>query len=102
MKPMNAKAKKPGARRSPCPVAGTLDIVGDKWWRLIVRDMRHGKRTYGELAASPEGIPTNILADRLRRMEDAGIVARDAYQQNPPRYAYTLTEKGRDLGDIMQ
>jgi DNA-binding HxlR family transcriptional regulator len=100
---MIAKAKKRGgARRSPCPVAGTLDIVGDKWSLLIVRDMRHGKRTYGELAASPEGIPTNILADRLRRLEDAGIVARDAYQERPPRYAYTLTEKGRDLGDIMQ
>ena len=100
---MNAKAKKTGqARRSACPVAGTLDLVGDKWSLLIVRDMRHGKRTYGELAASAEGIPTNILADRLRRMEDAGLIARDAYQQNPPRYAYTLTEKGCDLGDIMQ
>ena len=100
---MNTKAKKRGGpRRSACPVAGTLDIVGDKWSLLIVRDMRHGKRTYGELAASPEGIPTNILADRLRRLEDAGIVARDAYQEHPPRYAYTLTEKGRDLGDVMQ
>ena len=88
--------------RSNCPVNFGLETFGDKWSLLIVRDMRHGKRTYGELAASPEGIPTNILADRLRRMEDAGIVARDAYQQNPPRYAYTLTEKGRDLGDIMQ
>ena len=99
---MNAKAKKPnGPRRSACPVAGTLDIVGDKWSLLIVRDMRHGKRTYGELAASPEGIPTNILADRLRRLAESGIVARDAYQEHPPRYAYTLTEKGRDLGEIM-
>jgi len=100
---MIAKDKKTrGARRSSCPVAGTLDIVGDRWSLLIVRDMRHGKRTYGELAASPEGIPTNILADRLRRLEEAGIVTRDAYQEHPPRYEYTLTEKGRDLGDIMQ
>ena len=88
-------------RRSRCPVAGTLDIVGDKWSLLIVRDMRHGKRTYGELAASPEGIPTNILADRLRRLEGAGIVVRDAYQERPVRYAYSLTEKGRDLGEIV-
>lgn len=100
---MNANAKKAKApRRSPCPVAGTLDIVGDKWSLLIVRDMRHGKRTYGELAASPEGIPTNILADRLRRLEEAGIVARDAYQEHPPRYVYTLTEKGRDLDEIVR
>src|SRR3978361_1347357 len=100
---MNAKAKKPAApKRSLCPVAGTLDIVGAKWSLLIVRDMRHGKRTYGELAGSSEGIPTNILADRLRRLEAAGIVSRDAYQERPPRYAYTLTEKGRDLGEILQ
>ena len=85
-----------------CPVAGTLDIVGDKWSLLIVRDMRHGRRTYGELAASPERIPTNILADRLRRLEEAGIVDRDAYQEHPPRYAYTLTEKGRDMGEIVR
>ena len=79
-------------------MANTLDIVGDKWSLLIIRDMRHGKRTYGELADSPERIPTNILADRLRRLEDAGIVARSAYQERPPRYAYTLTDKGKDLG----
>jgi DNA-binding HxlR family transcriptional regulator len=76
---MNAKAeKRSGLRRSACPVANTLDIVGDKWSMLIVRDMRHGKRTYGELARSPEGIPTNILADRLRRLEEAGIIERAA------------------------
>jgi DNA-binding HxlR family transcriptional regulator len=67
-----------------------------------VRDMRHGRRTYGELADSPEGIPTNILADRLRRLEDAGLVVRSAYQERPVRYAYTLTAKGDDLGDVLQ
>ncbi|HSQ04131.1 MAG TPA: helix-turn-helix domain-containing protein [Burkholderiales bacterium] len=100
---MNPKAEKRAAlRRSACPVANTLDIVGDKWSLLIIRDMRYGKRTYGELADSPEGIPTNILADRLRRLEEAGIVLRSAYQDRPPRYAYTLTDKGRDLGELLQ
>lgn len=100
---MNSRAKGTKTpRRSVCPVAGTLDIVGDKWSLLIVRDMRDGKRTYGEFVASPEGIPTNILADRLRRLEEAGIVAREAYQEHPPRYAYALTEKGRDLGDVVR
>jgi len=100
---MNAKSKKRSAwRRSSCPVANTLDIVGDKWSLLIIRDMRHGKRTYGELADSPERIPTNILADRLRRLEEAEIVARSAYQDRPPRYAYTLTDKGKDLGELLQ
>jgi DNA-binding HxlR family transcriptional regulator len=100
---MNAKAKKTSEpKRSACPVAGTLDIVGDKWSLLIVRDMAAGKRTYGEFAASPEGIPTNILADRLRRLGEAGIVVREAYQEHPPRYAYVLTDKGRDLGDVVR
>ncbi|KDP84660.1 helix-turn-helix domain-containing protein [Cupriavidus sp. WKF15] len=89
------------ARRSVCPVASSLDVVGDKWSLLIVRDMREGKRTYGEFAASPEGIPTNILADRLRRLEEAGIVTREAYQERPARYAYALTDKGQDLGEIL-
>jgi DNA-binding HxlR family transcriptional regulator len=99
---MKTKAEKGSAlRRSPCPVANTLDLVGDKWTLLIVRDMRHGRRTYGELADSPEGIPTNILADRLKRLEDAGIIARTAYQERPVRYAYTLTAKGEDLGELL-
>ena len=52
-------------------------------------------------ADSPEGIPTNILADRLKRLEESGIVASTAYQERPVRYAYTLTEKGKALGDIV-
>ncbi|HEX5352776.1 MAG TPA: helix-turn-helix domain-containing protein [Rhodanobacteraceae bacterium] len=87
--------------RSPCAVANSLDIVGDKWSLLVVRDLLHGKRTYGELADSPERIPTNILADRLRRLEDAGIVSSTPYQERPVRYAYTLTSKGKDLGDVL-
>jgi DNA-binding HxlR family transcriptional regulator len=102
-KPLKSSAGKASApRRSLCPVANTLDLVGDKWTLLIVRDMRHGRRTYGELADSPEGIPTNILADRLKRLEDAGIVERTAYQDRPTRYAYTLTAKGEDLGEVLR
>lgn len=87
--------------RSPCAVANSLDIVGDKWSLLVVRDLLQGKRTYKELADSPERIPTNILADRLRRLEDAGIVSSTPYQERPVRYAYTLTGKGKDLGDVL-
>jgi len=61
----------------------------------------HGKRTYGELALSPERIPTNILADRLKRLESAGIVASTPYQKRPTRYAYTLTPKGSALGEVL-
>ena len=87
--------------RSPCAVASSLDIVGDKWSLLVVRDLLHGKHTYKELADSPERIPTNILADRLKRLEEAGIVSSTPYQQRPVRYAYTLTRKGKDLGDVL-
>jgi DNA-binding HxlR family transcriptional regulator len=88
-------------QRSACAVASSLDIVGDKWSLLVVRDLLHGKSTYGELARSPERIPTNILADRLERLEGAGIVSSAPYQERPVRYAYTLTPKGRALGDVL-
>jgi DNA-binding HxlR family transcriptional regulator len=87
--------------RSACAVANSLDIVGDKWTLLVVRDLLHGKRTYGELANSPERIPTNILAERLKRLEVAGIIVGIPYQERPVRYAYTLTLKGRSLGDVL-
>ena len=89
---MEARMKKPdGFRRSPCPIASTLDVIGDKWSLLVIRDMLHGKRTYGELLDSPEGIPTNILADRLKRLEDVGIIVSSVYQERPVRYAYALS-----------
>ena len=100
MKTRGRKAR--GVHRSLCPVASTLDLIGDKWSLLIVRDMIRARNTYSELADSPEGIPTNILADRLRRLEDAGLIVRSAYQDHPVRYAYSLTDKGRELGDLLQ
>jgi len=99
---MKATMKKTNSvRRSPCPIAGTLDLVGDKWSLLVIRDMLHGKSTYGELQNSPEGIPTNILADRLKRLEDAGLIVKSAYQERPVRFAYALSEKGTALGDVL-
>ncbi len=99
---MKPKTRTPdGFRRSPCPVANTLELVGDKWSLLVVRDLLHGKQTYGELADSPERIPTNILADRLVRLESAGIITSRAYQERPVRYAYSLTKKGSALGDVL-
>jgi DNA-binding HxlR family transcriptional regulator len=89
-------------KRSSCPAACALDLAGDKWTLLVVRDLLRGRTTYGELADSPEGIPTNILADRLRRMEKAGLIKAVPYQRRPVRYAYSLTEKGRGLGDVLR
>jgi DNA-binding HxlR family transcriptional regulator len=87
--------------RSECAIANTLDLIGDKWSLLVIRDMLHGKRTYGELLDSPEGIPTNMLADRLKRLEQAGIITSAAYQERLVRYAYVLTEKGKALGEVL-
>src|ERR1700692_1351579 len=90
-----------GFPRSPCAVACTLDLVGDKWSLLVVRDLLRGNVTYGELQNSPEGIPTNILADRLKKLEEARLIAKSAYQQHPMRYTYGLTDKGTALGDVL-
>lgn len=87
--------------RSPCAVACTLDLVGDKWSLLVVRDLLRGNVTYGELQKSPEGIPTNILADRLKKLEESGLITKSAYQEHPVRYAYQLTEKGKALRDVL-
>jgi DNA-binding HxlR family transcriptional regulator len=88
--------------RSSCPVAGALDLVGDRWTLLVVRDLLRGKRRYGDLVASAEHIPTNILADRLRRLEQAGLVERTLYSERPPRYEYRLTPSGEDLGSAVR
>jgi len=88
--------------RSSCPIANILDLVGDKWTLLIVRDLILGKIRYGEFAKSPEGIPTNILADRLKRLESAGVIVKTAYCDKPVRYQYELTGKGKDLQPVLE
>lgn len=89
-------------RRSPCPVAGALDLLGDRWTLLVVRDLFAGMKRYGEFAGSLEKIPTNLLAERLERLEAAGLVTSRAYQDNPPRYEYSLTPKGAALRPVMK
>ena len=84
-------------RRSACPVACTLDILGDRWTMLVVRDLFRGAKRYNDFLASPEKITTNILAERLKRLEAEGLIERRPYQDNPVRYDYCLTEMGKDL-----
>ena len=88
--------------RSSCSIARTLDIVGDKWTLLVVRDlMWHGRHTFGALQDSKERVPTNILSERLKRLEGWGLVHREVYQQKPVRYAYRLTDKGKSLEPLL-
>jgi len=95
-------SKRIDSQRSRCPIATTLDVAGDKWTFVIVRDMLTGKSRFGEFLASPEAIPTNILTERLKRMEKADLLVRRAYQSHPPRYEYHLSQKGRALLPILQ
>ncbi len=84
-----------------CPVAQTLDILGDRWTLLIVRDLFLGRTRFAEFQASLRGIPTNLLGDRLKQLEEHGIVQRRFYSEHPPRAEYVLTEKGRALDPVL-
>ncbi len=89
-------------KRSTCPISTTLDILGDKWTLLIIRDlMFKGKRTYGEFLQSEEKIATNILADRLLMLEKNEIVEKRAFPGNKAKNLYQLTPKGIDLMPIL-
>ena len=84
--------------RSHCPIAYALDLFGDKWSLLVLRDLLFlGKRRYNEFLASEEGIATNILAERLRRLEAEGLVTKSRDGNNRRQYVYAPTRKGLDL-----
>ena len=84
-----------------CPVAKSLELVGDRWTLLLVRDMLPGPRRFQDLQHGLPGIPPNILSDRLKLMEEHALVTRRFYSEHPPRAAYVLTEKGRELGVVV-
>lgn len=84
----------------PCNVAQTLNIIGDKWTLLILRQLLLGNDTYKSLQENLEGIPSNLLSDRLKNLEADGLLASELYQHHPPRYRYLLTESGMDLSDV--
>lgn len=90
-------------RKSGCPVAWSLDVLGDKWTLLIIRDaLVRDFRTFRQFLAGGEGIATNILADRLKRLVDAGILKRERDPANRRSYLYLPTNKGRDLAPIIR
>jgi len=94
--------KTPQFDRSPCPLAVSLDILGDKWTLIVIRDLFRGVTRYSDFLKSPEHVPTNILAERLKRLEEHELVEKQAYQQNPVRYEYLLTKKGRTLLPVIR
>lgn len=89
-------------QRSDCPISSALDIIGDKWSLLIVRDiMMNGKNTYNEFLKSAEKIATNVLADRLVMLESTGIITKEEHPDSKAKIYYKLTEKGIDLLPII-
>jgi DNA-binding HxlR family transcriptional regulator len=88
-------------RRSPCPVACTLDILGDRWTLLIIRDLFLGRSRFKDFGASPEGIPTNILSERLERLLRSEMVEQVPAGEGAKRLAYRLTAKGKALAPLL-
>jgi DNA-binding HxlR family transcriptional regulator len=84
-----------------CPIAKTLDVIGDRWTLLIIRDLLRGIHKYQDLLDSLNGISTNLLAERLARLTEEGLVVRTLYSQKPPRAAYHLTEQGQQLAAVV-
>ena len=98
---MKTGAGKP-RRRSDCPISFALDLVGDKWSLLVVRDMLlRGKASYGNFLRSAEHIATNILANRLALLESAGIIRKTLNEEDKRKDIYTLTAKGIDLLPVL-
>ena len=85
--------------RAHCPLARTTDLLGDWWTPIVLRELLLGRRRFGEIQRNLD-ISRAVLTQRLRRLEDEGIVAKHRYQDHPPRHEYVLTEKGRALWEV--
>ena len=86
-----------------CPVALTLDLIGERWTILLLRDLLlEGPRRFQDFQASLPGVAPNILSARLKAMEDNGLIGRQLYSERPPRVEYLLTDKGKSLGPIVK
>lgn len=85
-----------------CPIARTLDLLGDKWTLLIVRELLRGKRRFRDIEAGLPGIPPNLLSDRLKVLEQAGMVTREYFRELPPRVEYSPTERGASLEPVLE
>jgi DNA-binding HxlR family transcriptional regulator len=89
-------------RRSTCPISSALDIFGDKWSLVVMRDLLfQEKRHYGEFHASEEGVATNILADRLERLESAGLIRKTGGDPRSGKQSYAATARGKDLIPVL-
>lgn len=88
------------AHPRPCSIADTLDLIGERWSLLAIREVVHGVRRFDQIVRNT-GASRDILTARLRKLESAGILRREAYSDRPPRYEYHLTPAGAELGDVL-
>lgn len=92
-----------GYGQKHCPVARALDVIGEKWTLLILRDLlRKGPQRFQELEQGLPGVALNTLSARLKTLEEHGVISTRLYAQHPPRYQYFLTEKGKALGPVLK
>ncbi|MEP6870946.1 MAG: helix-turn-helix domain-containing protein [Anaerolineaceae bacterium] len=84
-----------------CPVARTLDVVGDRWTVLLLRDLSWGRRKFSELLESLTGVSPNLLSDRLKKLEQSGMIERVFYSDHPPRAQYKLSAKGKAFVPVL-
>ncbi|MEX0800229.1 MAG: helix-turn-helix domain-containing protein [Dehalococcoidia bacterium] len=85
-----------------CPIARTLDLIGDRWTMLIVRDLFLGKTRFNQFLESSSGLPPKLLSDRLKKLVDNGLIERSVYSQHPLRAEYHLSERGRTLLPVIE
>ncbi len=85
-----------------CPIARTAEIISGKWTLLIIRDLASGVKRFNQLERSLHGISPKTLSERLRSLEEEGVIIRQTFAEVPPRVEYSLTEKGRDLVNVIE
>lgn len=84
----------------PCNIAQSLNIIGDRWTLLIVHEILAGHTLFNEIKKGLSGISSNLLSDRLKYLEEEGLIKSELYSQHPPRYRYTLTASGQELEHV--
>jgi DNA-binding HxlR family transcriptional regulator len=90
-------------RQKSCPVARALDIIGERWTILLLRDLfLQGPRRFQDFQESLAGVAPNTLSARLKVMEEQGLISRRVYSDHPPRLEYHLTDKGKSLGPVLK
>ena len=84
----------------PCPIADALELVGDRWSLLVLREISFGVRRFNDIQRHT-GAPRDRIVDRLRKLEETGVIARERYSEHPPRHEYVLTEAGAALAPVL-